>query len=132
MTHLLTLDPNDPYPVVNVLRLAVMASMGALCVLALIVVVKYTSVVLYRGYRGVLPVHVLLIGLSYLMAVHVAGDSLWVLYKRDDPMTWRVLECGALVVFGITALVLVLRHVRNIEAAAPPGTAPAAGGGAGE
>lgn len=106
-----TMDPAAAdIETVNAARLVVMGLLGLLAGLAVLIMLRYAALI-HRGYKGILPVHVFAVSVSYLLLCYYAGRSLWEYYMRDASATWRIFVAAPAALIGLFALLTVLSHL---------------------
>lgn len=101
---------------VDFIRTVTAGSFGFLMALTAFVIYHH-AVAVYKGRARLLPLHVILVGTSYLGAcIYVALD----LYSRiGRTLTWRTPLAVFILVIGVPALLMILEHVRRLEKGEP-------------
>jgi len=115
------------HPFADGSRVLVLLLGAALLGTTLLVVLRYgrsyvRSTEAGHVWRGLLPLHVVTIGLSYLMLAGYA--MLAVLERARGPLSWRAPFVAVALLVGVFALRTMLRHQRLVREALPGAVRP--------
>lgn len=88
---------------------------GVILGMAALIVRQYTPIALKN--RGVLPMHVALVAISYSLLIFLTAGTQFELLAEDRPATWRLWIVPPAYLTGIVALTLMLRDIRRRRAA---------------